>query len=207
MNWKMDPYHKYQKETGEFIFAQDILKKADVIFVPGNGYPHMAEKAARLYRDGYAPYVLPSGRFSVTAGHFAGVLEKEDRYCGNYVTEWEFLKDVLVQNKVPEEAVLCEDQATFTYENAIFSRQVTDRAGIEVKTAILCCKNYHARRAKMYYELLYPEAEILVCPVQVDSVTKENWMETEEGIDAVIGEVSRIMKQFSLMLGIGSQSE
>lgn len=198
----MNSYKEFRQRTGEFIFAEDQLKKADIIFVPGNGYPHMAERAARLYREGYAPYVLPSGRYSVVVGHFSGVLEKGEKYCGEYATEWEFLRDVLVQNGVPGEAILREDQATFTYENAIYSRQVTDQAGLEIKTAILCCKNYHARRAKMYYELLYPETEILVCPVQVDGISADNWLETEAGIDAVSGELSRIMKQFSLMLSI-----
>lgn len=44
-----------------------------------------------------------------------------------------FLKDVLMQNGVPEEAILKEDQATYTYENAIYSRQVTDREYLDIK--------------------------------------------------------------------------
>ena len=63
------------------------------------------------------------------------------------------LKNVLLKNGVPEEAILMENQATFTYENAIFSRQVTDLHKIQVKKAILCCKTYHARRSLMYYQL------------------------------------------------------
>ena len=56
------------------------------------------------------------------------------------------MKDVLMQNGVPEEAILKEDQATYTYENAIYSRQVTDREYLDIKKAILCCKSCHARR-------------------------------------------------------------
>ena len=37
---------------------------------------------------------------------------------------------VLVQNKVPKEAILKENQATYTYENAIYSRQVADEMGL-----------------------------------------------------------------------------
>ena len=43
-------YQKFLKETEEFIFVEDKPEKADIIFVPGNGYPQMAEKAADLYR-------------------------------------------------------------------------------------------------------------------------------------------------------------
>ncbi|MCF0134379.1 MAG: YdcF family protein [Blautia sp.] len=196
----MRDYFRFLQDMGDFVFAEDELRKADVIFVPGNGYPQMAERAAQLYLDGLAEYIIPSGRYSITIGHFAEVLERAEKYTGPYETEWEFLKDVLVKNGVPEEAVLREDQATYTYENAINTRKVTDAAGITVRTAILCCKNYHARRAKMYYELLFPEAEILVCPCAVDDVNKNNWAKTKAGVDAVTAETGRIVNQFSLMM-------
>ena len=168
-------YEKFLKQTEDFIFIDDKPEKADVIFVPGNGYPQMAEKAAELYRRGLAPRVLPSGRYSVTVGKFAGVLDREEYYNGDYETEWDFLKDVLIKNGVPEKAILREDQATFTYENAIYSRQVTDREHLDIKKAILCCKSCHARRALMYYKLLYPDTEFFVIPCCVDSINKDNW--------------------------------
>ena len=161
----------------------------------------MAERAAQLYREGDAPYILPSGKYSITMGKFVGVQSRREIYDGDYETEWEFLKNVLMKNNVPKEAILREDQATFTYENAIYSRQVTDGKGIQVKNAILCCKTYHARRSLMYYQLLYPETRIFVCPVCADGITRENWRETEDGVEAVTGEVDRIVRQFCLMLG------
>ena len=48
------------------------------------------KKAASLYREGYAPYILPSGRYSITLGKFAGVQSKKKIYGGDYETEWEF---------------------------------------------------------------------------------------------------------------------
>ena len=190
----------FREEITKYIFAEDMLQKADIILIPGNAYPQNAERAAALYRQGYAPYILPSGKYSTLVGHFAGVLDRADRYNKEYKTEWEFLKDVLVQNGVDESAILKEDQATFTWENARLSREVTDKAGIEIKKALLCCKNYHARRALMYYQRAYPEVEFRVCPCCVDGVTKENWMNSEEGIQSVLGEVQRIVTQFALMM-------
>lgn len=197
---KQRMYEEFLKQIEDFIFIEDKPEKADVIFVPGNGYPQMAEKAAQLYRCGMAPKILPSGRYSITAGKFAGVLEKKEYYTGAYKTEWEFLKDVLMKNGVPREAILREDQATFTYENAIYSRQVTDREHLNIQKAILCCKACHARRALMYYKMLYPDTDFFVCSCCVDSVDKSNWSETNEGIDEVMGEMTRIIKQFSVML-------
>ena len=193
--------HIQEKYTGvlknftDFIFVNDVPQKADVIFVPGNGYPQMAEYAAKLWNEGYAPWVIPSGRYSIVLGKFVGVLAHQEKYTGNYETEWDFLKDVLVKNGVDERAVLKENQATYTYQNAIFSRKLLDEQGIQVKKAIICCKEQHARRCKMYYELLFPEAELLVCPVDV-GVNRTNWFLSEEGIEEVLGEVERCGKQF-----------
>lgn len=193
-------YQKFLSQITEYIFAEDQAEKADIIFVPGNAYPQNAEKAAELYRRGLAPYVLPSGRYSVTVGHFAGAAEKKEIYSGNYETEWEFLRDVLIKNGVPENAVLKEDRATYTYENALYSLQVTEKAGIAVRTAILCCRNCHARRSLMYYQRVFPETRFLVCPSVIGGITKENWNQTREGVEAVTGEVDRIITQFSLLM-------
>ena len=190
----------FREEITKYIFAEDMLQKADIILIPGNAYPQNAERAAALYRQGYAPYILPSGKYSTLVGHFAGVLDRADRYNKEYKTEWEFLRDVLMKNGVPREAILREDQATFTYENAIYSRQVTDREHLNIQKAILCCKACHARRALMYYKMLYPDTDFFVCSCCVDSVDKSNWSETNEGIDEVMGEMTRIIKQFSVML-------
>ena len=193
-------YEEFLKQIEDFILVEDLPEKADIIFVPGNGYPQMAEKAAELYRKGLAQKILPSGRYSITVGKFAGVLDKKECYGGTYGTEWEFLRDVLMRNGVPEEMILKEDQATFTYENAIYSRQVTDREQLNIQKAILCCKTCHARRALMYYKMLYPDTKFFVVPCCVDSIDKSTWSETNEGIDEVMGEITRIIKQFSLML-------
>ena len=93
-------YREIMREIGDYIFVEDEPKEADIILIPGNGYPQMAEQAARLYRDGYAPVVLPSGKYSVTLGKFGGVLSESEKYTRDYSTEWEFLRDVLVHGGV-----------------------------------------------------------------------------------------------------------
>lgn len=130
-------YSKFLSNFTDFIFLEDEPQEADIIFVPGNGFPQMAERAAVLWKEGYAPRVLPSGRYSVLTGKFAGVQAEIQKYSGEYETEWDFLYDVLIKNGVDGQAVLKENQATYTYQNAIYSRKVTDAAGIEVK------KSYH----------------------------------------------------------------
>ena len=187
---------KFLNQITEFIFVEDKPEKSDVIFIPGSGFPQLAEEAAKLYHQGLAPYILPSGKYSILNGKFAGVQEIQELYDGEYETEWEFLKEALKKNQVPEEHILRENNATYTYENAIYSRKVTDRLGMEIKKAILCCKPYHARRSLLYYQLLYPETQFFVRPIQDSDVKRENWYLTEKGIRLVFGEVQKIGEQF-----------
>ena len=187
---------KFLNQITEFIFVEDKAEKSDMIFIPGSGFPQLAEEAAKLYHQGLAPYILPSGKYSILNGKFAGVQEKQELYDGEYETEWEFLKEALKKNQVPEEHILRENNATYTYENAIYSRKVTDRLGMEIKKAILCCKPYHARRSLLYYQLLYPETQFYVCPIQDSDVKRDNWYLTEKGIRLLFGEVQRIGEQF-----------
>ena len=198
----MDTYEKNRRFLdmyNDFIFLEDKPQKADIIFVPGNGFPQMAERAAELWKGKFAPWVLPSGRYSVVVGRFAGVQAKQQIYTGSYETEWDFLYDVLTRNGVAGQAVLKENQATYTYQNAIHSRAVTDAAGIQVNRAIICCKAQHARRCKMYYQLLYPETELLICPSDT-GINRYNWFETEAGIEEVLGEMERCGAQFHQIL-------
>ena len=45
-NKRMD-YSEFLRTAEDFVFAEDQPEKADIIFVPGNGFPQMAERAAQ----------------------------------------------------------------------------------------------------------------------------------------------------------------
>lgn len=125
--------------------------------------------------------------------------EKEsarETQAGIYETECDYLSDVLRRCGVPDQAILREDQATFTYENAIFSRKRTKELGLQIQRAILCCQAFHARRSLMYYQEQFPETEFLVCPVVTKGISRENWYQTRQGIDRVLGELERCGGQF-----------
>lgn len=187
-------------DVTRFVFLSDAPAPADVIFVPGNGHAAPSELAAALYRQGLAPYVLPSGRYAIGSGRFGGQISGERRYDGAFDTEWAFMRRVLMEGGVPGHAILREDEATYTYQNAIFSRRRTDAIGLNVRRGLLCCMPVHARRAKMYYQTLFPQAELLVCPAPGAAVTRDSWMRTPEGIDAVLGELTRCGTQFGEIL-------
>ena len=187
---------KLFEDITNFIFLDHSPQRADIILIPGGSYPSLPERAAQLWREGYAPWILPSGRYSVKTGTFNGVKEHCDRYNLSYETEWDFMRDVLVKNGVDPSAILREDQSQWTKQNAQFSRQVADAAGIRVDRALLCCKAFHARRAYMCYQLAFPQAEILVQPVVTGGVSRENWFQSARGVQRVLGELERCGSQF-----------
>lgn len=193
----------------DFIFAEDKPERADVIFVPGGPYPEAAVHAAELYCQGFAPYVVPSGKYSILKGKFEPEVREQaaDTASGTdtntvsdtvpgFQTECDYLCDILKKGGVPESAVIREDQATFTWENAIFSKKRLLELGISVGRAIISCQAFHARRCLMYYQEQFPETEFLVCPVVTKGISRDTWHLTEQGIDTVLGEVERCGSQF-----------
>lgn len=185
------------KDISDFIFVSDEPKKVDSIFLPGGSHPAQPEYAAELYRNGYAKYVIPSGGVSVKRDKWPGVKAKREIYNGDYETDCEFFTDVLLKNGVPASAIIGEDKSGHTRDNAFMSREVVDRCGIKIKTALIVCKTFHARRCLMLYQLAFPEVEFRVCPVVCYGITKENWFKTEQGIDRVFGELARCGNQFT----------
>jgi len=196
---------RFIRAVTEFIFVEEQPEKADVILVPGSRKVAHAIRAAELYKAGYAPYVLPSGRYTISRGYFLPLPEPlRSEYPGEFETEWHFLKAVLMKHGVPETAILREDQATYTWENAQLSRDVLKNAGIECNTAILCCQAFHARRALLYYQAAMPDTRFIVCPAQTPGCTRDDWYKSEKGRAKVLGEVQRLGGQigdvFSMML-------
>lgn len=145
--------------------------------------------------------MLPAGGVSIKTGTFAGVKSNREKYNKNYTSECEFLADVLMKNGVPERAILWESASGFTKENAYFSRKLTDKLGLSIERAIICCKNFHARRALMFYQLAFPQTEFLIHPIpyfeEEIEISAHNWFYTEKGIHRVLGEIKRIGMQFN----------
>lgn len=197
---------KHIKEITDYIFLEDVIDDivpADVIFIPGCARPDHTEEAARLYREGCAPLLIPSGGYTKLEGGFKGVKAGADRYGSDYTCEAEFLTAVLIANGVPKDAILPEKEATYTLENAEKTRDLLSDQGLldGIHKAIICCKAYHARRCHMYYHMVFPQLDIRIHPVVVDGISKDSWYHTAKGRQTVLSEFSRIGQQLLMMEG------
>lgn len=189
--------NRFITDITDFIFVKDEPEKADVIFLPGSSHPEQPEYAAELYHKGFAKWLVPSGAISVKSDKFPGVRAKADIYNGDYQSECEFFTDVLLKNGVPVSAIIGEDQSGHTRDNAFLSRKIIDERKMEIKKALIVCKAFHARRCLMLYQMAFPDVEIKVCPVHCYNITKDNWYQSESGIDRVLGELARCGGQFA----------
>ena len=183
-------------DISNYIFVSDELEKVDAIFLPGGSHPEQPEYAAELYHKGYAKWLIPSGGISVKSNKWHGVRSKANIYNGDYQSDCEFFTDVLIKNGVPANVIIGENKSGHTRDNAFFSRKIVDQKGIEINTALIVCKAFHARRCLMLYQMAFPKVNIIVSPVYCYNITKENWFETEQGIDRVLGELARCGNQF-----------
>ena len=179
-----------------FIFVDDKPQKVDAIFLPGGSHPEQPEYAVELYRKGYAKWLIPSGGVSVKRDKWPGVRSKADIYNGDYQSDCEFFTDVFIKNGVPSDVIVGEDKSGHTRDNVFLSRMVVYEKGIEIKTAIIVCKAFHARRCLMLYQMAFLDTKFYVCPVVCMGITKDNWYKSEQGIDRVLGELARCGNQF-----------
>lgn len=177
----------------DFIFVENQPAVADIILIPGGLRQQLMDKAAELYNQGLAPYILPSG------GAGPKLTKEIEAGTAHWKSEWEYLLSIALQKGVPEKAVLKEDRALNTLENAKMSLLVVQQHNIEVKKAILVCKAHHARRALLTYQAAFSSTiEYIVCPIIDDrDVRKDNWFLDHVKIELVMGEVERIGKYFA----------
>lgn len=189
--------HDLIREISDFIFVSDKPQQADVIMVAGGSHPQLPEKAAGLWHAGYAPRILLSGGVSIKKGFFPGPQSKTEIYNGQYATEYAFFRDVLLKNGVPQQVFFGEDRSAYTRQNADFSRMAADRAGLRFQKALLVCLNFHARRCLCFYQAAFPETDFFVIPVSGRKITKDNWFQSDYGIQRVLGELARCGQQLT----------
>jgi uncharacterized SAM-binding protein YcdF (DUF218 family) len=166
----------------DFIFLETEISPADIILVPGGSHPQQMEKAAKLYHMGLAPYILPSGGYN------------------SYINEleWNYFKRIGLERGVPEEAILKEDQAQNTFDNARNSWEVIRTMNLNVKSAIMICKAHHSRRALMTYQTVFPLGIDIMVSTVVDKrgISRDDWFLEEGRIKVVMSELEKIGKYF-----------
>ena len=157
------------------------LSAADVIIALGSNDPRVAERAAELFHEGLAQWIVFSGSY--------GALTKDLLRT----TEAEHFSEIAVGCGVPAEAIILEDRATNTGENVIFSRKILEERGIFAARAIAVQKPYMERRTFATFAKLWPELEVLVTSPQISFEEYPlPWLPMYRVIEIMLGDLQRI---------------
>jgi uncharacterized SAM-binding protein YcdF (DUF218 family) len=125
------------------------LEKCEIILALGCNDLRVAEYAAELYLQGWAPWLMFSGNTGkFTKGRFAR-------------SEAETFAAIALEKGVPEEAILIEPESTNTGENVIFSRRLLEHRGFDPKSFILVQKPYMERRACATFMNFWPGKRLI----------------------------------------------
>ena len=160
------------------------LEKTDAIFVMGSHDLRVAEYAAELFKQGWAPWII----FSGGVAHIGDLLK-----TGWEKTEAEIFADVAKKHGVPEDCIILENQSTNAGENFLFTSRLLKEQNRNFHSFIVVQKPYMERRAFATGKKLWPDKKIIITsppfsyeeyvsgPIPKDTI-----------INIIVGDVQRI---------------
>ncbi|NTS40628.1 YdcF family protein [Flavisolibacter sp. BT320] len=157
------------------------LVKSDAILTLGSHDTRVAERAADLYHEGWAPLLIFSGGLG--------------RLTENMWTQTEadLFASIAMERGVPKEAILVENRSTNTGENIHFVRELLQQKGIDPQTFIVVQKPYMERRSLATFEKAWPKKNFVVTSPQIpfeDYPTPS--IPLEQVINIMVGDLQRI---------------
>jgi uncharacterized SAM-binding protein YcdF (DUF218 family) len=159
--------HPLLRFAGGFWIVDDGPAYSDAIVILGddNYGGDRAAKAAELFKAGWAPRVVASGRF---LRPYASITDLEEHDLKN--------------DGVPEQAIIrFQHHAANTKEEAEALHQLIRQQGW--KRILLVTSNYHTRRSRYICERIFPAGTVLrVVPAPDSEYDPNHWWETRRGL-------------------------
>jgi uncharacterized SAM-binding protein YcdF (DUF218 family) len=160
------------------------LVQSDCILVLGSHDTRVAERGAKLFLAGWAPWIVFSGGLGrLTEGMWDQ--PEADKFA-----------EIAVSMGVPRDKIVIENRSTNTGENIIFTKQRLEETGIEAGRFIVVQKPYMERRAYATFKKVWPEKEAIVTSPQMtfEEYSSENHegITKEQIIHIMVGDLQRI---------------
>lgn len=169
------------KQLWDYHHLNNDLEKADCILVLGSHDTRVAERAAELYLQKWAPLLIFSGGLGrLTEGVWTE-------------TEADLFAKIAIDKGVPREAILIENKSTNTGENILFTRQLLKENKIDPQSFIVVQKPYMERRSFATFKKHWPDKKLIVTSPQISF---ENYstaeIPAEQVINIMAGDLQRI---------------
>lgn len=161
--------------AGKFLVVNEKVEKSDVIIVLSGDRGFRMEKSAELYHKGYSQYIMISG----------GKVYDD-------MTIAQLMKEHAMKLGVPEKAIIIEDKADSTYENAVFSEELVKK--LNFRSAIVVSSNYHMRRVKMLFDREYKDTDVSLTFIAANDpiFNQERWWNSNKSVMTVITEYIKL---------------
>lgn len=169
------------KKIWDYHHVHHTLVKADCILALGSHDTRVAERAAELYHQGWAPLLIFAGGL----GRLTEGLWTE--------SEADLFARIAIEKGVSKEAIMIENRSTNTGENIHFVRQLLSEKGLELQRFIIVQKPYMERRAMATFEKAWPGKSFVVTSPEIsfeDYPTPD--ITPEQVINIMIGDLQRI---------------
>lgn len=169
----------------DFHQLRHVPIRSDVMLVLGTNDTRVAEYAATLYEQGYAPLIVPTG----------GIAHQGDLLSTHWQrSEAEVFTEIMLTRGVPQGAILPEPRATNTAENFAFARQLLHERGIAVQRLLVVSKPFMQRRSLATYAVEWPEvpATFVTWASTFDEYCRAPDLPPDKIIHIMLGDLQRI---------------
>jgi uncharacterized SAM-binding protein YcdF (DUF218 family) len=157
------------------------LVKSDCILALGSHDLRVANRAAELYLQGWAPLVIMSGGLGNLTQNMWTESEA-DRFAA-----------IAIQQGVPADAILVENKSTNTGENILFTQELLQQKGLNLQNFIVVQKPYMERRSYATFKKQWPGKNLLVTSPQITFEQYANDdIPMERVINIMTGDLQRI---------------
>jgi len=169
------------KKLWDYHHMHHTIEKCDSILALGSHDLRVAERAADIYLEGWAPIIIFSGGLGNLTKDIWSEPEA-DQFAG-----------IAKRKGVPEKAILIENKSTNTGENILFTQQLLQEKHLDPHSFIVVQKPYMERRSYATFKKHWPEKKLLVTSPQLsfeEYVTDE--IPVEKVINIMVGDLQRI---------------
>lgn len=169
------------RQLWDYHHMHHTIVRSGCILALGSHDLRVADRAAELYLQGWAPLVIMSGGLgNLTKGMWTE--PEANRFA-----------DIAIQKGVPATALLIENRSTNTGENILFTAQLLKEKGLDPDSFIVVQKPYMERRSYATFKKHWPDKKVTVTSPQLDLeeyATDE--IPLERVINIMTGDLQRI---------------
>lgn len=169
------------KKVWDYHHVNHSLVQSDCILALGSHDTRVAERAAELYLEGWAPLLIFAGGL----GRLTESLWTE--------SEADLFARIAVEKGVPAEKILIENRSTNTGENIRLVRQLLQEKSLDPQTFIVVQKPYMERRSLATFEQAWPGKNFVVTSPQISfEAYPTDDITSEQVINIMVGDLQRI---------------